>query len=52
MNGEGGGEEGGQILRAGVLWHFASFKLQSETVDTSVPNTKQALARFFIRPDG
>lgn len=25
-----------------VLWHFASFKLQSETVDTSAPNTKQA----------
>lgn len=45
-------EEGGQVLRAGVLWHFASFKLQSETVDTSAPDTKQALARFFIRLDG
>lgn len=41
--------EGSQVLRAGVLWHFASFKLQSETVDTSAPDTKQALARFFIR---
>lgn len=45
-------EEGAQVLRAGVLWHFASFKLQSETVDTSAPDTKQALARFFIRSDG
>jgi len=27
-----------------VLWHFATFKLRSETVDTSVPDTtKQAL---------
>lgn len=45
-------EEGAQVLRAGALWHFASFKLQSETVDTSAPDTKQALARFFIRSDG